>query len=107
MTIPSSPFNYGWDGSCAANTRAIPKSLRKQFAGRTMNYRQYYRCKNFFKDRCYEVKTAGEVDTFVFEDANEIFIDDTEIQQRLLDTNPNKFRDISATLLEANGRGYR
>merc|ERR1711957_305517 len=36
--------------------------------------------------------TAGEVDNFVFEDANEVFIDDAEMQQRLLDTNPNAFR---------------
>merc|ERR1712160_175812 len=28
--------------------------------------------------------TAGEVDNFVFEDANEVFIDDAEMQQRLL-----------------------
>jgi len=50
--------------------------------------------------------TAGEVDNFVFEDANEVFIEDAEMQQRLLDTNPNAFRDMVTTFLEANGRGY-
>jgi len=50
--------------------------------------------------------TAGEVDNFVFEDANTVFIDDVEMQQRLLDTNPNAFRDMVTTFLEANGRGY-
>jgi len=50
--------------------------------------------------------TAGEVDNFVFEDANGVFIDDAEMQQRLLDTNPNAFRDMVTTFLEANGRGY-
>merc|ERR1719275_77645 len=50
--------------------------------------------------------TAGEVDNFVFEDANGVFIDDPEMQQRLLDTNPNAFRDMVTTFLEANGRGY-
>merc|ERR1711966_147683 len=50
--------------------------------------------------------TAGEVDNFVFEDANGVFIDDVEMQQRLLDTNPNAFRDMVTTFLEANGRGY-
>jgi magnesium chelatase subunit H len=50
--------------------------------------------------------TAGEVDNFVFEDANGVFIDDEEMQQRLLDTNPNAFRDMVTTFLEANGRGY-
>jgi len=50
--------------------------------------------------------TAGEVDNFVFEDANSVFIEDAEMQQRLLDTNPNAFRDMVTTFLEANGRGY-
>jgi len=50
--------------------------------------------------------TAGEVDNFVFEDANGVFIEDEEMQQRLLDTNPNAFRDMVTTFLEANGRGY-
>ena len=50
--------------------------------------------------------TAGEVDNFVFEDANAVFIEDTEMQKRLLDTNPNAFRDMVTTFLEANGRGY-
>merc|ERR1712087_242090 len=50
--------------------------------------------------------TAGEVDNFVFEDANTVFIDDPEMQKRLLDTNPNAFRDMVTTFLEANGRGY-
>merc|ERR1711935_880196 len=50
--------------------------------------------------------TAGEVDNFVFEDATSVFIDDEEMQKRLLDTNPNAFRDMVTTFLEANGRGY-
>lgn len=50
--------------------------------------------------------TAGEVDNFVFEDANDTFINDPEMQQRLLNTNPNAFRDMVTTFLEANGRGY-
>jgi magnesium chelatase subunit H len=50
--------------------------------------------------------TAGEVDNFVFEDANSVFIEDPEMQKRLLDQNPNAFRDMVTTFLEANGRGY-
>jgi len=50
--------------------------------------------------------TAGEVDNFVFEDANAVFIEDPEMQRRLLDQNPNAFRDMVTTFLEANGRGY-
>merc|ERR1719149_525124 len=51
--------------------------------------------------------TAGEVDNFVYEDANDTFIKDEEMQRRLLETNPNAFRDMVTTFLEANGRGYR
>ena len=50
--------------------------------------------------------TAGAVDNFVYEDANDVFIADEEMQKRLLDTNPNAFRDMITTFLEANGRGY-
>merc|ERR1712216_972428 len=50
--------------------------------------------------------TAGEVDNFVYEDANDTFIKDEAMQKRLLETNPNAFRDMIATFLEANGRGY-
>jgi magnesium chelatase subunit H len=50
--------------------------------------------------------TAGAVDNFVYEDANAVFIEDEEMQKRLLETNPNAFRDMVTTFLEANGRGY-
>merc|ERR1712118_207270 len=50
--------------------------------------------------------TAGEVDNFVYEDANDTFIADEEMQKRLLDVNPNAFRNMLTTFLEANGRGY-
>jgi len=50
--------------------------------------------------------TAGEVDNFIYEDANDVFIKDEAMQKRLLETNPNAFRDMLTTFLEANGRGY-
>ncbi|KAJ1452656.1 CobN/Magnesium chelatase-domain-containing protein [Pelagophyceae sp. CCMP2097] len=50
--------------------------------------------------------TAGEVDNFVYEDANDVFIKDPAMRKRLMDTNPNAFRDMVTTFLEANGRGY-
>merc|ERR1712070_456472 len=50
--------------------------------------------------------TSGDVDNFIYEDANDVFIADPEMQQRLLETNPNAFRDMITTFLEANGRGY-
>jgi len=50
--------------------------------------------------------TSGTVDNWVYDEANETFIEDEEMQKRLLETNPNSFRKIVATFLEANGRGY-
>jgi magnesium chelatase subunit H len=50
--------------------------------------------------------TAGAVDNWIYEDTNETFMKDPEMQKRLLDMNPNSFRKMVTTLLEANGRGY-
>ncbi|RUS92452.1 magnesium chelatase subunit H [Dulcicalothrix desertica PCC 7102] len=50
--------------------------------------------------------TAGAVDNWIYEDANETFMNDKEMQERLLNLNPNSFRKMVTTLLEANGRGY-
>jgi magnesium chelatase subunit H len=50
--------------------------------------------------------TAGAVDNWVYEDVNETFIKDAEMQKRLLNLNPHSFRKMVSTLLEVNGRGY-
>merc|ERR1712147_215338 len=50
--------------------------------------------------------TSGQVDNWVYEDANTTFVEDEEMQKRLMDANPNSFRKMVATFLEANGRGY-
>ncbi|OKH44736.1 magnesium chelatase subunit H [Calothrix sp. HK-06] len=50
--------------------------------------------------------TSGAVDNWIYEDANETFMKDKEMQERLLNMNPNSFRKMVTTLLEANGRGY-
>lgn len=50
--------------------------------------------------------TAGAVDNWVYEDVNETFIKDAEMQKRLMNLNPHSFRKIVSTLLEVNGRGY-
>ena len=46
------------------------------------------------------------MDNWVYEEANNTFIDDPEMAKRLMDANPNSFRKLVATFLEANGRGY-
>merc|ERR1712054_18885 len=50
--------------------------------------------------------TAGGVDNWVYEEANDTFIEDPEMCKRLMESNPNSFRKLVATFLEANGRGY-
>ena len=50
--------------------------------------------------------TAGAVDNWVYEEANDTFINDPVMAQRLMDVNPNSFRKMVANFLEANGRGY-
>jgi magnesium chelatase subunit H len=50
--------------------------------------------------------TSGQVDNFVYEEANETFINDPEMRKRLMELNPHSFRRIVGTLLEVHGRGY-
>jgi len=50
--------------------------------------------------------TSGMVDNWVYDEANATFIEDPDMAKRLMDTNPNSFRKLVATFLEANGRGY-
>eukprot|EP00401_Gymnodinium_catenatum_P071441 CAMPEP_0117588018 /NCGR_PEP_ID=MMETSP0784-20121206/69627_1 /TAXON_ID=39447 /ORGANISM="" /LENGTH=1485 /DNA_ID=CAMNT_0005389349 /DNA_START=144 /DNA_END=4601 /DNA_ORIENTATION=+ len=50
--------------------------------------------------------TAGAVDNFVYEDANETYITDADIRARMLEKNPDALRDMVTTFLEANAKGY-
>ncbi|GFP92226.1 magnesium-chelatase subunit chlh chloroplastic [Phtheirospermum japonicum] len=50
--------------------------------------------------------TSGQVDNWVYEEANTTYIQDEEMLNRLMSTNPNSFRKLLQTFLEANGRGY-
>jgi len=50
--------------------------------------------------------TAGAVDNFVYEDANETYIADEDIKKQMLNKNPDALRDMVETFLEANAKGY-
>ena len=50
--------------------------------------------------------TAGAVDNWVYEEANDTFINDPEMAKRLMDVNPSSFRKMVSNFLEASGRGY-
>lgn len=48
----------------------------------------------------------GQVDNWVYDEANNTFIEDEAMAARMMEMNPNSFRKLVATFLEANGRGY-
>ncbi|KAI4388179.1 hypothetical protein MLD38_000532 [Melastoma candidum] len=50
--------------------------------------------------------TSGQVDNWVYEEANTTFIQDEEMLNRLMNMNPNSLRKLVQTFLEANGREY-
>ena len=50
--------------------------------------------------------TAGAVDNFVYEDANDTYISDERIRKQMLEKNPDALRDMVETFLEANSKGY-
>jgi len=50
--------------------------------------------------------TANAVDNFVYEDANETYINDENIRKQMIDKNPEALRDMVTTFLEANSKGY-
>lgn len=46
------------------------------------------------------------MDNWVYNEANDTFINDAEMAERMMKTNPNSFRKLVANFLEASGRGY-
>jgi magnesium chelatase subunit H len=50
--------------------------------------------------------TAGAVDNWIYEEANNTYINDPQMRERLMHLNPHSFRRIVGTLLEVHGRGY-
>ncbi len=50
--------------------------------------------------------TAHAVDDWVYDETANTFMNDPAMAERLADLNPNAFRKMVGTLLEANGRGY-
>ncbi|BAM81565.1 magnesium chelatase subunit H [Cyanidioschyzon merolae strain 10D] len=50
--------------------------------------------------------TSDAVDNWVYENANQTFFVDEAMRKKLMDSNPNSFRSMVTTMLEAHGRGY-
>ena len=49
------------DLACASSVVNIPRTLRKKFAGKRINFRRFCKCKNFFQHRCKPIEVKGEV----------------------------------------------
>ena len=104
-------------GTVCAQVRSLSETVRLDARTKLLNPKFYEGMLNSGYEGAREITkrlrntmgwsaTAGEVDNFIYEDANSVFIQDEDMRKRLLETNPNAFRDMITTFLEANGRGY-
>ena len=112
------PTSYIADTTTAnAQVRSLSETIRLDSRTKLLNPKWYEGMLNSGYEGVREVSkrlnftlgwsaTSGSVDNFVYEEANETFINDPEMRKRLMDLNPNSFRQIVGTLLEVNGRGY-
>jgi magnesium chelatase subunit H len=112
------PASYIADTTTAnAQVRSLSETIRLDSRTKLLNPKWYEGMLNSGYEGVREVAkrlnftlgwsaTSGAVDNFVYEEANDTFINDPEMRQRLMDLNPHSFRRIVGTLLEVNGRGY-
>ena len=112
------PASYIADTTTAnAQVRTLSETIRLDSRTKLLNPKWYEGMLNSGYEGVREVAkrlnftlgwsaTSGQVDNFVYEEANDTFINDPEMRQRLLDLNPHSFRRIVGTLLEVHGRGY-
>jgi magnesium chelatase subunit H len=112
------PTSYIADTTTAnAQVRSLSETIRLDSRTKLLNPKWYEGMLNSGYEGVREVAkrlnftlgwsaTSGAVDNFVYEEANDTFINDPEMRQRLMDLNPHSFRRIVSTLLEVNGRGY-
>ena len=112
------PASYIADTTTAnAQVRSLGETIRLDSRTKLLNPKWYEGMLNSGYEGVREVAkrlnftlgwsaTSGAVDNFVYEEANDTFINDPEMRQRLMDLNPHSFRRIVGTLLEVHGRGY-
>merc|ERR1712118_376145 len=94
-----------------AQVRSLAETVRLDSRTKLLNPKWYEGMMNSGYEGVREIQnrlqnTRGQVDNWVYEDANTTFMEDEEMQKRLMDANHNSFRKMVATFLEANGRGY-
>jgi magnesium chelatase subunit H len=112
------PSSYIADTTTAnAQVRTLSETIRLDSRTKLLNPKWYEGMLNSGYEGVREVAkrlnftlgwsaTSGQVDNFVYEEANDTFIKDEEMRNRLLALNPHSFRRIVSTLLEVHGRGY-
>ncbi|MFN9545761.1 MAG: magnesium chelatase subunit H [Cyanobacteriota bacterium] len=112
------PASYIADTTTAnAQVRTLSETIRLDSRTKLLNPKWYEGMLNSGYEGVREVAkrlnftlgwsaTSGQVDNFVYEEANDTFINDEEMRKRLLELNPHSFRRIVGTLLEVHGRGY-
>jgi len=112
------PASYIADTTTAnAQVRSLSETIRLDSRTKLLNPKWYEGMLNSGYEGVREVAkrlnftlgwsaTSGQVDNFVYEEANDTFINDPEMRKRLMELNPHSFRRIVGTLLEVNGRGY-
>ncbi|MEB3318074.1 MAG: magnesium chelatase subunit H [Cyanobacteriota bacterium] len=112
------PASYIADTTTAnAQVRTLSETIRLDSRTKLLNPKWYEGMLNSGYEGVREVAkrlnftlgwsaTSGQVDNFVYEEANDTFIQDEEMRQRLMELNPHSFRRIVGTLLEVHGRGY-
>jgi magnesium chelatase subunit H len=112
------PSSYIADTTTAnAQVRSLSETIRLDSRTKLLNPKWYEGMLNSGYEGVLEVAkrlnftlgwsaTSGQVDNFVYEEANDTFINDPEMRKRLMDLNPHSFRRIVGTLLEVHGRGY-
>jgi magnesium chelatase subunit H len=112
------PSSYIADTTTAnAQVRSLSETIRLDSRTKLLNPKWYEGMLNSGYEGVREVAkrlnftlgwsaTSGQVDNFVYEEANDTFINNPEMRKRLMELNPHSFRRIVGTLLEVNGRGY-
>ena len=105
------PTSYIADTTTAnAQVRSLGETIRLDSRTKLLNPKWYEGMLNSGYEGVREVAkrlnftlgwsaTSGAVDNFVYEEANETFINDAEMRKRLMDLNTNSYRRIFCTLL--------
>merc|ERR1719146_352823 len=81
-----------------AQVRSLAETVRLDSRTKLLNPKGYEgvrEIQNCLQNTMGWSATSGQVDNWVYEDANTTFMEDEEMQKRLMDANPNSFRKMA------------